>query len=216
MVVYLLTAVPLAYVFVILLLEAHVMPARITVVPAVKGAISYAIVVLVMSILSPIFPLYYRPATIFLHFFMDELLLPLALLVGCFFLFSRGLWHETRIDRFLGLIAFFAGYYTVAGFVDIFAHAHYFSPYTLFLLPTVRVTLMILVPSGIVAFYEERMFVRYFYIAAAAAGPALGGLIAMYHVTNVGAVPYLITAGFFVAGIGGGYAMVRLYLPLRI
>jgi hypothetical protein len=215
MVVYLLTAVPLAYVFIVMLLEAHGMPTRITVVPAVKGAISYAIVAIVMSVLSPIFPLYYMPTTIFLHYFMDELLLPVALIVGCFFLFSRSLWHETRIDRFLGLVAFFAGYYTVAGFVDLFTHAHYFSPYTLFLLPTIRVVLMILVPSGVVAFYEERMFTRYLYITAAAAGPALGGLIAMYHVTNAGALPYLITAGFFLAGIGGGYAMVRLYLPLR-
>ncbi len=216
MVVYLLTAVPIAYVFVIMLLEAHALPTRITVVPAVKGALSYAVVAAVMGIISGIFPLLYRAPIIYLHYLMDELLLPAALLIGCFFLFSRTLWEESKTDRFLGLMAFFAGYYAIGGFVDLFTHSYYLGPYRLFLVPTIRVVLMILIPSGIVAFREERMFMRFIYLAAAAAGPFVGALVAMTHIIGSGSVPYLITVGFFFVGIGAGYGMVRLYLPLRI
>ena len=216
MLVYLLTAVPLAYIFVVMLLDAHSMPTRITVIPVVKGAVCYALVALVMSILSPIFPLYYRPVAIYLHYLTDELLLPAALVVGCFFVFSRGLWHETKFDRFLGLSAFFAGYYTVAGFVDLFTHASYFGPYSAFIVPTIRVTLAIMIPSGIVTYHEERMFTRFFYLAFAAAGPAVAAYIALLYIVGAGALPYLLTLALFLAGLGGSYAMVRLYLPLRL
>ncbi len=216
MLVFLLAAIPLAYITVVMLLEAQSTPTRITVMPLVKGALSYALVVVVMAIISGLFPLNYHPKAIYIHFLMDQTLLPTVLIVAFFFLFSRGLWHETKVDRFIGLVAFFAGYYTVAGVVDLFTHSYYFSSYRLFLVPAMRLTFMILIPSGIVAFNEEPRFMRYVYLIGAVIGPFIGAAIAMLHTTNAVPIAYFAGAGFFVVGTLVSYAMVRLYLPIRV
>ena len=216
MLLFLLVAGPLAYVTVVMLFEAHSLPTRITVIPVLKGMFSFAIIWAITAIFSGLYPLYYNPRAIFIHYLFDQTLLPDVLLVACFFLLSRALWQETKVDRFIGLLAFFAGYFTVAGVVDLFTKSYHYSDYRLFLVPAVRVTTMVLLPSAIVAFKEERMFVRYVYLLAGIAGPIIGATIAMLHTTNALTHAYALGIGFFVAGVVGSYAMVRLYLPVRL
>lgn len=216
MLVFLLTSVPIAFVTFLLILEGQSLPSRVTVFPFIKGAISYFVVYLVMLIFDPAFPLYFNPGQIFLYYAAKEFVLPIAIITVCFFIFNVSVWKDSRLEGLVGMIGFLAGYFTVRALSDFFTQHTYYGPYYLFMLPLARVGLLALIPSATAAFRAEHSWVRWAYLAIAIVAVPAFATVPMLHTLEFEAQAILTSIALFLVALGASYAVVRVYVPVRV
>ena len=150
MVLYLLTAVPLAYAFVLVLNGSPYPVRRFTVFPVVKGLVTGLVAygVLVLSAILVPFEISFSGIYVFSAVFTFTV--PLLVATGAFFLVERRVFEESETAVFTSMVSFLAAFFSVYGLLDIVFGPVRFSIFDTILVPTLRVGLLMLIPILVV------------------------------------------------------------------
>jgi len=116
----------------------------------------------------------YRFFPLFFYYFCIDHLLPLVLLVTAYFTF----YSESN---FVELLLFSGGFFSVLGIVEVlFGYGHY-EPYLLFILPTVRMGILLFLPIFFLRFREWYGVVRALFLTLLIFVPFLTAAISYLH-----------------------------------
>jgi hypothetical protein len=121
--------------------------------------------------------------------------LPTVLLFGLYAWSTRELRNQPPSERQTAFRSFLAGGLTVLSFFDLFLPAGFYSPYDLFLLPLVRVSLMLAVPALFYLFSNTMSWARYLFLAALFLLPFAYGAVFSLQAANFATWSTIATIG---------------------
>ena len=201
MAIYLLLAAPLVYLVVVDVVSRGELSfsgtdARTTLAPAVKGALSYIVVFLILVIVRDLMERQYTPGGLYLYHFLLDYAIPVGVGLPFLLLSLRQLKRESDRALLVAATGFFAGLFFVAAIADLVSAGRFLNPRVLFLLPTNRVVLMTVLPLLGIVFMREATTSRYLFLAGAVLLPAVVALPAMLFVLNYHIAAYLVTGVF--------------------
>lgn len=221
MAVYLLLCVPLVYlVLVALIADGEVWfnaeDSRFTVTPAVKGALWYAPAIVLILISESVLPLRYDTSRIFLYHVVHESGIPIVVGLAGALLVSWRMERESDLRLLVAMTSVLAGFYTVAGIVDLLREARFLDPYTIAILPTMRAAAVAALPLLITAWRRESKGIRHLYLILLLAMPFLLGLPGFIHALNRDVAAYVIAAAIAAVVGVGCVALFRAAFPVRV
>lgn len=193
-------SVPLAYVYFLVLREQTGRTSAMTAVSALKGALGYLIVLIPLLLMRRFIARPYDGAGLYLYASVHDHAVPALLLFGLYLRFTRDVGGLTADERFLSLVSFYAGAFALSGFLDLFLRADYHGPYELFMLPALRIAVMLIVPTLYYQFSNETFWVRYLHLGLIVSLPWLLGLVPMLSGMYLGFLAVLLTALLFLGG----------------
>lgn len=121
---------------------------------------------------------------------LRDFYLPAGIAVALFFVVHRAGTRLPGSTKVLSLASFLAGAFAVLSVFDLLTRSPYFSAYELYLLPALRVALIVLLALLFGLADGETMWIRYLYVAAMVLLPAA-----------LAVVPYLMRFNHPAAGI---------------
>ncbi len=203
--VFLIASVPLAYVYLLVLREQTGRTSAMTAVPALKGALAYLILLVPLLLMRRFVARPYDGAGLYLYASVYDYVLPVLLLFALYLRFTRDVGGLTADERFLSLVSFYAGAFALAGVLDLFLRADYHGPYELFMLPALRIGVMLILPSLYYQFSTETFWVRYLYLGLIAALPWVTGFVPLLSAMYLGLFAALLTGLLFFGGLAVAY-----------
>lgn len=183
--VFLIVAVPLAYVYMLVLRDLATQPASTTSIPALKGGFAYLIVLLPLMMMNRFIVRPFSGGGLFLFNAMYDFVVPGAVGFLLYLLFVRDVRGRSPDERFLTLSSFFAGLFTLAGILDLFVRAEYHGAYELFLVPALRITMVLLVPTLYYHYSCGTYWVRYVHLVLMTATPFALGIVPLLASMNL-------------------------------
>lgn len=205
--VFLLTAVPLSFLLLVTLMGAGNRSKVVLFTPAIRGGLLALPVYALIARLEYISSVQYEPLlTLFLHVGVKDVIAPavVALLGGIVFCWK--LFSEESTDLFVGLAAFIAGFFTVFGVIEVVYPSHYSSVYDLFLIPVVRVGVMLLLAGLTTAVYREGSLLRVLWVLLGLLSFAVPAFVPTLFAMSYDLISVLVTVAYI------GLALVGVYL----
>ncbi len=150
MVLYLLTAVPLAYAFVLVLNGAPFPVRRFTVFPVVKGFVTGLVVYGILVLSAILVPLEISFFGVYIFSAVFTFTIPLLVAISAFFFLERRVFEESETAVFTSMTSFLAAFFSVYGLLDIVFGSARFSIYDVILVPSLRVGVLLLIPILVV------------------------------------------------------------------
>ena len=213
--VFLILSTPLVYAYLLVLREQTGRTAAMTVVPAVKGVLSYLVVLVPLLLIGRFVARPFAGSGLYLYGTVYDFALP-GLIAFLFYLWLvPDVGGLTADERFLSLFSFYAGVFTLAGLMDLFLRADYHGVYELFMLPALRLAFMLYVPSLYYRFSSENSWIRYLYLLLMCGVPFALGLVSLAAAMYLGSASVLGTVGLLIGGCAvalfgaGGIGMYR-------
>jgi hypothetical protein len=124
----------------------------------------------VILIVRRFFPLSYRHFPLYLYYFFTDHLIPVVFLAVLYFLaFSQKTFRE--------LLLFGGGFYTLIGIVEVFSQYGQYESYLLFLLPALRMAILLFVTIFFIRYQEWYGVVRALFLILLVFVPFLGAAI---------------------------------------
>ncbi len=197
MFLFLLTAVPIAYLLLLSFGGQTNQPAAITLVPFVKGALLFLPVIVLLLILEQIVPEQFNPGRLYLRYALLRMAVPFLIAAAGALLVVRGGLKNDFAGGTTAVLSFMSGYYSVLGIFDTVANIGETDAYILFMLPTLRLVIIALVPFVLIDALRAYGFARVAAFLAAAAVPFA-----------LAAVPWLYRLGFLGGAVGLSAALV--------
>lgn len=211
MLLFLLTAVPLSFLFLVALMGGGNLPQKVLITPAIRGGIFALPVYGLLSWLQRFVDYEYEPWPLSLFHGAFDVTGPALLIVLGVTVSARWLFEERSTDLYIGLSSFVAGFFSVVGLIEVVYSGHYHSVYDLFLLPSIRVYLMLLLPALATAGRHEFGSLRIVYLFATliviVIPVAVSVLFAMRFVAGAIAVNIALLA----LAVGAVYLLQGLY-----
>jgi hypothetical protein len=128
-------------------------------------------------------PLSYRHFPLYLHYFFTDHLIPVVFLAVLYFLaFSQKTFRE--------LLMFGGGFYTLIGIVEVFSQYGQYEPYLLFLLPALRMAVLLFVTVFFIRYQEWYGVVRVLFLVLLVFVPFLSAAVTYLYMRA-----YLLWAG---------------------
>lgn len=163
---FLISAVPISYLYLLVLREQANERSELVATPVLKGALSYLIVLIPLFSMERFVVRPYVGAGLYFYVTIHDFAIPVYLAVLLHLWFTPRSRDASPDERFLSLTSFLTGLFTVAGIMDLFTRAEHFGPYELFYLPALRVALMLLAATLMYQVAAETVWVRYVYLFA--------------------------------------------------
>jgi hypothetical protein len=157
----------------------------------------------------------YVPENLFLYHFVLEMLYPLIPALVLFYLFERGIRRERGYIVVVALGAFLAGAFFVQSIVDVLRFPHYYSPYIVFLLPTLRLGLIATVPPLLGAASREPRPLRVIWVLGVLIIPALFTAVPLLHELRFDVLSHALTVLFATLAVFIHVGLMDLYFPRR-
>ncbi|GEM_PF-2662716 len=209
MFLFLLTAVPIAYLFLLAFMRQTDQPVQLTLVPFVKGMLAFVPAFALLLVLEHMVPNRFNAGPLYLRFTLVKIGVPLlAAVIGALLITGR----RARVDfpgAMTATLSFISGYYSVSGILDTIRNIGQTDPYTLFLLPATRLVILVLLPVLLVAAHREVGVLRAAMLLGIVAIPAALGVVPLLYRTGFRGWA-MIAAGALLA------AAVVVYFKLAI
>ncbi len=197
MFLFLLTAVPIAYLLLLSFGGQTNQPAAITLVPFVKGVLLFLPVIVLLLILEQIVPQQFNPGGLYLRYALLRTALPfLIATAGALVVVSGGVKNDFAAGS-TAVLSFISGYYGVFGILDTVANIGHTDPYILFMLPALRLVIIVLLPFLLIDALRAYSFARVAAFLAVAVVPFA-----------LATVAWLYRLGFRGAAVGATAALV--------
>ncbi len=166
MLLFLLTAVPLSFLLLVALMGGGNLPQKVLITPAIRGGVVALPVYGLLSWVQGFVGYEYEPWPLSLYHGAFDITGPALLIILGVTLSARPLFEERSTDLYIGLSSFVAGFFSMVGLLEAVYSEHYLSVYDLFLLPSLRVFIMLLLPALVTAARHEFGFLRIVYLFA--------------------------------------------------
>lgn len=208
-------SVPLAYVYVLILRDQANQPVVLTAVSALKGAIAYLLVLVPLMIIDRFVERPFTGAGLYFYGAVYDFVIPGHLGLLLYLWFTRDPAGLTPEERFVSLLSFLAGLFTLAGLMDVFLRPVYFGAFELFHLPALRIALTLLFPVLSYHYAAETLWLRYVYLLLIGLAPfalATAPLLLDMNLTLAGtAVTVVLFLGGWAAALfaAGGVRSLR-------
>jgi hypothetical protein len=213
MLLYLVASAPLFAL--VLCLFYRVTELRLSAVVFFHGVLSALPLLIIWWVLSVGWDMSYTPSGLYLYHLVLHMLYPLLPAVGLFSLFERRLFSERGHVVVVSMAAFLAGVYLVHAIVDVLRVPYYYGPYIAFLLPSLRLGLIALVPTLIGAASREPRPLKLLFGAGVVLVPAaFGGVALLYHL-NYALLGHLLTALATALAVFSHVLLIGSYYPRR-
>lgn len=213
--IFLMLSVPVAYIYALILRDEANQPAVLTAVSALKGAIAYLLVLVPLLFIDRFVERPFTGAGLYFYNAVYDFVVPGHLGFLLYLWFTRDPGGLAPEERLVSLLSFFAGLFALSGIMDVFVRPVYLGAYELFHLPTLRITLMLILPVLSYHYAAETLWLRYVYLLLIIATPfALSAaplLISMNYTLAGAAVTAVLFAGGWAAALfaAGGARSVR-------
>lgn len=194
--IYLLAAVPLSFVYVLILRDMAGGSANLIARPALRGTISSLLVALATVFVRRFFERPFSGHGLFFYLGVLDFVLPAAIGVLLYFAFTNSASDYAPDEGLASILAFFAGMLTMQGFFDLFQR-DFFGPYELFVAPSMRVSLMLLVSTVYYHFADETFWIRYLYLLLLAIVPFVAATPQLFVALNLLGIGIGLTATLF-------------------
>lgn len=172
---FLIIAVPISYVYLLVLREQANERSELVAMPVLKGALSYLIILIPLLSMERFIVRPYVGGALYFYVTIHDFAIPAYLGVVLYLWFTPRVRDSSPDERFLSLASFLTGLFTVSGIMDLFTRAEHFGTYELFYLPALRVALILFAATLVYQYAAETVWVRYVYLVALIALPfALG------------------------------------------
>ncbi len=198
-------SVPLVYVYFLVLREQTGRTSAVTGAPALKGALGYLIVLIPLLLMRRFIARPYDGAGLYLYVSVYDHVVPALLLFALYLRAMRDVGGLTADERFLSLVSFYAGAFALAGLLDLFLRADYHGPYELFMLPALRIAVMLILPTLYYRFSHETFWVRYLHLGVIVSFPWVLGLVPMLSAMYLGFIAALLTVLLFLGGCAAAF-----------
>lgn len=185
MFLFLLTAVPIAYLLLLNVTRQVNQPLAFTLIAFIKGMLAFLPVLVVVMALDYAIPYQFNAGPLYLRYTLLPIGMPLAAVTLGALILIRGVVRSDLGGAVTAALSFLCGFYTVAGVVDTVANIGQTDPYVLFLLPVTRLVMVLLLPFLFVTLYRGVGVWRLANALAIAAMPFV-----------LGSVPLLYRVGF--------------------
>ncbi len=150
----------------------------------IKGFFYALPCLIVILILRRFIPLSYRRFPLYLYYFLTDHLIPVVFLAVLYFLvYSQKTFQE--------LLLFGGGFYTLIGIIEVFSQYGQYEPYLLFLLPAVRMAVLLFVTIFFLRYQEWYGVVRVLFLILLVFVPFLSAAITYLYLRA-----FLLWAGF--------------------
>jgi hypothetical protein len=164
----------------------------------IKGFFYAVPCLVVMFLVRRYVPLSYRGFPLYGLFLITDHLIPMVFLGVLFFLaYSR--------SSYAPLLAFGGGFYTLVGIVEIVANFGEFEAYHLFLLPVIRMAVLLFFTLFFLRFGEWYGLVRVLYLVLLIAVPFLAGAITFLYMLSYVLWAGLLSLLFFLGSLAYTY-----------
>jgi hypothetical protein len=213
---FLMLSVPLAYVYLLIVRDEANQPAAMTSLSALKGAIAYLIVLIPLLAIDRFAERPFSGPGLYFFGTVYDFAIPGLFGFLLYLWFTSDPGGLTPEERFLSLTSFFAGLFTVAGFMDLFVRPEYFGSYELFLLPALRISLMLMLPVLFYFYAAETLWLRYAYLVLLAATPFALGTVPMLSLLNYPFAAIAVTLVLFLGSIAAALFAVGGRRSLRL
>lgn len=191
-------AVPLACLYVLVLRDDAGQPANLTAISFLRGMGGYLCVVPVLLLINRFVPAPAGGYRMLVHAGAVDLLLPTLLGTLLYLWFTPDVPGLPPVERLVSHLSFQAGLFSLAGLLDLVMRADYFGPYELFLLPTLRIVVVLLSSVLLYLYWDETFWVRYLYLATYPLVPFVFGSVFLLESMNLRLAAVAISAaGFF-------------------
>lgn len=211
MAVFLLTAVPLTFLLTVALMGAQGLPRKTLVTPGIRGGIFALVCYALFYWIEQMLVISYDPAQLFLRAVIIDTAGPsIVMMLGCAIL-CRWLAIERSTDFFIGWLSFAAGFFTIFGVIEAVYPIGYPSIYQLFLLPALRVSLVLVVASFMTAIRGSRVWMRLAWAAALLGFLGLSAFAPQLYELRYTPYSVLATVAFAGASVGVTYLLQRVY-----
>lgn len=197
MYLFLILAVPLSYIYILMLREQTGDAASTTAVVFLKGVLAFLIVLAVMLIAGRAVPRPYSGYGVYLYASVFDFAIPILGSTGLFFLFTRDARGYSPGDRSAMLLAFLAGSLSLESILDLFLRGDYFGIYELMLLPSLRISGVFFASLLFRAFGSETFWTRYTYLLLLLLLPFLLGVVYFLMSLNIGAAAVALSGVLF-------------------
>ena len=187
MYLFLILAVPISYLYILMLRGQTGDAASTTGIPFLKGALAFLIVLAVMLIARRIVDRPFSGYGIYVYASVFDFAIPILGSTVLFFLLTRDVMGYSGQDRSAMLLAFLAGSLSLESVLDLFLRGDYFGVYELMLLPSLRVSGMVYASLLYRAFDTETFWTRYIYLLLLLLLPGLLGAVQFLLGLNIGA-----------------------------
>ena len=155
-----------------------------------KGFLFAVPSLIIILLLRRFVPFSYRFFPLYLYYLLVEQLVPLAALAAAYFLaYSQRSFRE--------LLLFGGGFFTLLGLAEVLYHYGQHDPYFLFILPAVRMAILLFLPIFYLRFQEWYGVVRALFLALLVMLPVLGAAISYLYMRFYYVWAVLIAAFLF-------------------
>lgn len=211
MTLFLLTAVPLSYLLTVALMGAQGLPRKTLVTPAIRGGILALVVYGLFYRIREVSVVSYAPADLFVRAMSLDVSGPaFVMLLGCALL-CRWLFIERSTDFFIGWLSFAAGFYTIFGVIEVIYPIRYPSVFDLFLVPALRVSLMLFFASFMTAARGSGGFIRVAWIVALIGSLVLPSFVPQLFLLRYTTFSVVLTGVFAIGAVGTTYLLQGAY-----
>jgi hypothetical protein len=198
--VFLIAAVPLSYIYALMLRDEAGEDPSLIGASVLRGMLAFLIELIPILLLRRFAPRVYSGIGAYFYTALYDFGIPVIGLFLLFLLFTPDVRGLSGREKRLGLLSFLAGAFSLAGIMDLFLQPDFAGVYTLFLLPALRVAAVLLVPTLYRLFAEETFWVRGFYMAGIVAVPFALAVVFYLVVMNIHSAAIPATAGVFAGG----------------
>jgi hypothetical protein len=202
-------AVPIGYLYYLTLRDEAGEPPQLVGRMFTRGAVYGLVVALLLLLIRRIWDPAQAGQGLFWYLAFHDFWIPTFVLTALYLL-SSSAREAAPSERRTALVSLLAGGFTLLGVLDIWVLADYQGLYELFLLPGLRLAIVISVPLLLSLFNEETFWTRYLYLSASLLVPLLPGLVGLLVFAGYGSLGMI--AGFVLLGaayaaaifVGGG------------
>lgn len=211
MLVFLLTAVPLSFFLLVALMGAGNLPQKVLILPAIPGLLFALPVHGALSWGRRFVTYEYEPVALSIFHGVFDVTGPAILVLLGVVLLARRLFEERSTDLYIGLSSFVAGFLTVVGVLEVVYAGHYHSLYDLFLLPSIRVFFLLLLPALVTAARHEGGVLRIAYIVALSVAMLVPVIVPVLFAMRLVAAAITLSVGLVALAAWAVYLLQGLY-----
>jgi hypothetical protein len=161
--IFLLFAVPLSYIYVLILRDLARHPPAFLAIPALKGALVTLIVAIGVSLFTRFTEQPFSGPGLYFYLAIHDFVMPAAICFLLYLVMTPGLSSLSPDERLVSILSFLTGHFAVQGFLDLFER-YFFTSYELFVAPAMRVALILMIAVLYYRFSDETFWVRYLYL----------------------------------------------------
>ena len=181
----------------------------------IRGMVVTLPLLLLWWFLSWFFDLSYTTGALYQHHLFTEFFYPLLPGIVLFYLVERAVLRERGHVSVVSLGVFLGGIYFVHSIADVLRIAHYYGPYIGFMLPTLRLALIAVIPPLLGAASREARPLRFAWAALVLVIPAVFAWPAVLFQLNFFWAGYLLTGAALVLSVALHRVLLDMYYPRR-